>query len=185
MPPFKVIVVGGGLSGALLANGLANNGVDVTVYERDEAHSKRTGYQIRLGHAAIKGLRSCLTESHLSTILGKLGQSTSTTLTAPTLCNTRFQPVVDLSTLPGYSRSSAINRIVLRNLLLEPLEARDLVKFGETFASYEIISEKSGVERVSVHFKSGSSDTCDILVGADGSGSKVSWIPRAHVATGF
>lgn len=41
MAHFKVIVIGGGLSGALLTNGLLNNNVNTTLYERDAADSKR------------------------------------------------------------------------------------------------------------------------------------------------
>ncbi|KAJ4245780.1 hypothetical protein NW762_013904 [Fusarium torreyae] len=173
MAPFKVIIVGGGLSGALLANGLLNNNVDVTVYERDVQHSKREGYQIRLGDAAIKALTLCCTEEHSTAILRKLGQSTGVTLTAPTLCNTKLEPVLDLSTLPAYSKSSAINRVVLRDLLLEPVNAKSSIKFGKAFQRYEIISDDAGGDKVVVYFADGTSNTCDILIGADGSGSKV------------
>lgn len=51
---FKVIVIGGGLAGSLLTNGLLNNGVEAKLYERDAANSKRDGYQIRLGEAESK-----------------------------------------------------------------------------------------------------------------------------------
>lgn len=72
LAPFKVVIIGGSLSEALLANGLLNNGVDTIIYEREEEKSERTSYQNRLRQAAVKGLGSCLTESHLSTILPKL-----------------------------------------------------------------------------------------------------------------
>lgn len=55
MPWFKVIIVGGGLGGSLLASGLMNNNVDFTLYERDAADSNREGYQIRMGDAALEG----------------------------------------------------------------------------------------------------------------------------------
>jgi len=47
--PFRVIIVGGGLGGLALANGLLKNNVACVVYERDtpEDISQRIGYHIR------------------------------------------------------------------------------------------------------------------------------------------
>jgi hypothetical protein len=60
---FNMIAIGGDHSGSLPANGLLTNGAEVKLYERDAANSKRDGYQIRLGDAAIKGFCSCLKEA--------------------------------------------------------------------------------------------------------------------------
>ncbi|KAH7142871.1 hypothetical protein B0J13DRAFT_503247 [Dactylonectria estremocensis] len=173
MGQFKVIIVGGGLAGSLLANGLINNGVDVTVYERDEESLKREGYQIRLGSASLKGFAACLTESHMASVLRKLGQSTGSSTTAPSLCNTKFETILDLSALPSYSKSSAINRVVLRDLLLDPIIAHGRVKYGKAFTHYETISDGSEEESVKVNFADGTTDQCDVLVAADGSGSRI------------
>ena len=175
MGTFRVCIVGGGLAGSLLANGLINNGVQTIVFERDEEHLKREGYQIRLGDPAMTGLASCLTGSQLKAIVKRLGQYSGSSKTAPSICNTRFQTILDLSALPTYSKSSAINRVVLRDLLLDPVAAKGKVKFGKQFSHYEIIQNgPRGNESVKVIFKDGSSEYCDILVAADGSGSKVS-----------
>ncbi|WKT42280.1 hypothetical protein QSH57_007116 [Fusarium oxysporum f. sp. vasinfectum] len=175
MGNFRVCIVGGGLAGSLLANGLINNGVDTMVFERDEETLKREGYQIRLGDPALTGLASCLTDSQLESIVQKLGRYSGSSKTAPSICNTKFQTILDLSALPTYSKSSAINRVVLRDLLLDPVIAEGRVKFGKHFSHYEIIEDgPSGNESVKVNFTDGSSEYCDILVAADGSGSKVS-----------
>ncbi|RGP81377.1 fungal specific transcription factor [Fusarium longipes] len=175
MGQFKVIIVGGGLAGSLLANGLVNNGVDTIVYERDAENTKREGYQIRLGNAALNGLAACLTDLHMASVLQKLGQSSGSSTTAPCLCNTKFETVLDLTALPTYSKSSAINRVVLRDLLLSPISTAGRVKFGKCFSHYEIVTTgpKNESEIVKVFFTDGSSDVCDILVAADGSGSKI------------
>ncbi|KAM0076219.1 hypothetical protein ACKRZS_011706 [Fusarium odoratissimum] len=174
MGNFRVCIVGGGLAGSLLANGLINNGVDTIIFERDEATLKREGYQIRLGDPALTGLASCLTDSQLESIVQKLGRYSSSSKTAPSICNTKFQTILDLSALPTYSKSSAINRVVLRDLLLDPVIAEGKVKFGKHFSHYEIIENgPSGNESVKVNFTDGSSEYCDILVAADGSGSKI------------
>ncbi|KZL86101.1 hypothetical protein CI238_07127 [Colletotrichum incanum] len=173
MAPFKVIIVGGGLGGSLLANGLMNNDVNFTLYERDPADSKREGYQIRLGDAAMEAFECCLKSDHVASIRKRLGQSANQSSTAPIVCTSQFKIVLDLSQLPAYSRSAAINRVVLRNLLLDPVETAGHARFGKAFSRYDIIRQDDGQERVKVQFADGSSDTCDILVGADGSGSKI------------
>lgn len=174
MPPFKVIIVGGGLGGSLLANGLMNNDVDFTLYERDPADSKREGYQIRMGDAALEGFEACLQPDHAAAITSRFGMSSNLSSTAPILCTSQFKVVLDLSQLPSYSRSAAINRVVLRNLLLAPVQKANYVEFEKAFSRFEIFRQDDGQERVKVHFADGSSDLCDVLVGADGSGSKVS-----------
>lgn len=174
MSSFKVIIVGGGLGGSLLANGLMNHNVDFTLYERDPADSKREGYQIRMGDAALEGFEACLRPDHADAITSKLGMSSNLSSTAPILCTSQFKVVLDLSQLPTYSRSAAINRVVLRNLLLAPVQKAEHVEFEKTFSRFEIVRQDDGQERVKVHFADGSTDLCDVLVGADGSGSKVS-----------
>lgn len=172
MAPFKVIIVGGGLAGSLLANGLANNRVDVVVYERDAADSKREGYQIRLGQAAYTRFEACLTDDRRAAVLSRLGQTSGEVNTAPSIVNSRFETILDMSRFPSYSKSAAINRVVLRNTLLEAIVALGRVQFGKKFDKYEIVNDGKGNEHVEMHFSDDSIDTCDVLVGADGSGSK-------------
>lgn len=173
MADFKVIIVGGGLAGALLANGLRNNGVQFMVYERDKADSNREGYQIRLGPGSQAGFRACLTNDHIDRIAAKLGKSSGAQATAPSLYNTRFQVIIDLAQLPTYTKSAGINRVVLRDILLEPIKKSGTIQYGKGFDRYEIFTEKTGKERVKVYFSDGTHDVGDLLVGADGANSKV------------
>lgn len=172
MSDFKVIIIGGGLAGLLLANGLLKNGVNFRIYERDTRGIRREGYQIRLGDPAIKGFSACLDDELFRDILRKFGQSSSASSTAPSLYTSQFREILDLTSLPTYSKSSAINREVLRSSLARSIDAAGHVQFGANFTHYEII-ETGGHERVRVHFANGSSDDGDILIGADGSGSTV------------
>ncbi|EWY97375.1 hypothetical protein FOYG_02223 [Fusarium oxysporum NRRL 32931] len=111
----------------------------------------------------------------LESIVQKLGRYSDSSKTAPSICHTKFQTILDLSALPTYSKSSAINRVVLRDLLLDPVIAEGRVTFDKHFSHYEIIENgSSGNESVEVNFTDGSSEYCDILVAAHGSGSKAS-----------
>jgi 2-polyprenyl-6-methoxyphenol hydroxylase-like FAD-dependent oxidoreductase len=58
---FRVAVVGAGLGGLCLAQGLRREGVDVTVYERDASlEGRRQGYRLHLDARAGVALARCL-----------------------------------------------------------------------------------------------------------------------------
>lgn len=88
--PFKVIIVGGGLAGCLLASGLLRERIDVTVYEALPENSKRDGYQIRLGEYALVGLRTCLDADRLRSIMSKFGRSGASLAHAPLVLDKNF-----------------------------------------------------------------------------------------------
>ncbi|KAF3020316.1 hypothetical protein E8E14_013719 [Neopestalotiopsis sp. 37M] len=174
MAPFRVVIIGGGLSGPLLGNGLMNNNVDFTLYERDNENARYEGYQIRLGEGALRGFSACLTPAHQETIMRKLGKSVDAVETAPSLFTSGFEQLLDLTTVQSYSKSAAINRVVLRDLLMEPLRRNTKVEYQKEFVDYEAVPGSGGAaDKIKVNFRDGSSDTCDILVGADGSHSKM------------
>lgn len=172
--PFKVIIIGAGLSGSLLANGLHKKGIDVAVYERLERNSKREGYQIRLGAPALKGLRACLTQSELAAVVSKFGRAGGSRSAAPVCYDSQFRELLDLSRFEAYSKSAPINRVLLRDALAEPLWRAGVLHYGAQFQTYQIIGEGTEKERVRVFFSDGSSDEADMLIGADGSHSKAS-----------
>ena len=59
--PLLVVIVGGGLGGLCLAQGLLRVGVGVAVYERDGApHTRGQSYRIHIDERGAQGLRACL-----------------------------------------------------------------------------------------------------------------------------
>jgi hypothetical protein len=173
----KVIIIGAGLAGPLLANGLLNKSnahtapVTVTVYERDPPSSNptatptptstptqtaqtrggtgrgRKGFQIRLGAPALAGFKACLTPTQLHAILSHFGKVASA---APALFDRDFKLLADMGRFEAYTRSAPVERGVLRGLLCTPLEGRGLVRFGRRLVGYEIV-------RFYGHFKGSSS----------------------------
>ena len=64
----------------------------------------------------------------------------------------------------------------MRDEFLQPIRNAGKVEFGKAFSHYEIGSIGEGPEKVDVRFADGSSDACDVLVGADRRASKVRFL---------
>ncbi|KAL1900669.1 hypothetical protein Sste5346_002394 [Sporothrix stenoceras] len=176
MAPFKVIIIGCGLAGGLLGNGLLHNDVDFVIYESDDVDSrsniKRDGYQIRLGAHAIHGFKACLTDDQQAALYRMFGRSGGVLPAAPILYDTNLRLLLDLTKFPAYTKSAPINRVVLRDYLQAPLVAAERVRFGKKFVKYTV-EEGGGASAVRVHFADGTSDTCDLLISAEGSRSRI------------
>ncbi|KAK8034823.1 hypothetical protein PG993_009818 [Apiospora rasikravindrae] len=178
MSPLKVIIVGGGLSGACLANGLLNNAdeglIDVTLYERDTEDSSRGGYQIRLGAHALVGFRACLTERQYADCLRCFGRSGGVVSSAPAIFNINMDLLLDLGKFPAYQKSAPVGRARLRSFLQEPLRAKNVVRYGMKFTGFDVVDGETSDDessRIRAYFEDGSSQDCDILISAEGSGS--------------
>jgi glycine/D-amino acid oxidase-like deaminating enzyme len=71
----RVIIIGGGLGGLCLAQGLHRAGVRVTVYERDPtAAIRQQGYRIHIDSRGAGGLHRCLPERLYKLFLATSGR---------------------------------------------------------------------------------------------------------------
>ncbi|MEV6415588.1 NAD(P)/FAD-dependent oxidoreductase [Kribbella sp. NPDC051718] len=170
----KVLVIGGGTGGLALAHGLKRAGIEVRVFERDVLrtdglHGYRVGIDPDGSRALSVLLPKELFDTFVATRAGDPKYFNMVTEDLEEVLSMELPPVTD----PIESEKS-ISRMTLRQVLLTGLE--DVVEFGKEFVRFE----QQG-EVVTAYFADGSSETGDLLVAADGSGSRVrrQYLPQA------
>jgi 2-polyprenyl-6-methoxyphenol hydroxylase-like FAD-dependent oxidoreductase len=164
---FHVAIIGGGLGGLCLAQGLKKAGIRVAVYERDETPDARAqGYRIHIDPQGSMALHQCLPE-HLWEIFNSTGGVFSQGFTVMTEQLQELLSVIRDNVVDPIARHRSISRITLRRVLLAGLE--DIVKFGKRFLRYE----ESTDGKIIAYFEDGSSAEADVLVAADGVHSRV------------
>jgi 2-polyprenyl-6-methoxyphenol hydroxylase-like FAD-dependent oxidoreductase len=178
--PFHVLIIGGGIGGLTLAQGLKKAGISVAVYERDETPSSRLqGYRVHVNPAGSLALHECL-PPHLfeafEQTCGRPGRAIHfLTEQMDTLLRLDGAMAPDIVDGSGIARHRSVSRITLRQVLLSGLDG--VVRFGKTFARYE---EPAG-GRIVAHFEDGTAVEGDMLIAADGGGSRVrkQYLPQA------
>jgi 2-polyprenyl-6-methoxyphenol hydroxylase-like FAD-dependent oxidoreductase len=167
-----VVIIGGGIGGLTLAQGLKKSGVSVAVYERDRARTDRVqGYRVHINPTGSLALHECLPAELFDNFTRTCGRPAE---------GIRFvtEQMKVLLALDGrnapprfrgesVAQHRSVSRITLRQVLLTGLE--DAVHFGKTFVRYE----EGPLGRIVAHFEDGSTAEGDVLVAADGSGSRV------------
>jgi salicylate hydroxylase len=164
------MIIGGGIGGLCLAQGLRNASIDATVYERSLTRTDwLQGYRIHINPHGSRVLHDCLEpaswQAFLDTVSRSGGGFGFTTEKLQDLLRFRADEVAPASTDPA-DRHYGVSRISLRQVLLSGMD--DLVRLGKTFESYEVLSDA----RVTACFADGTSDTADLLIGADGANSR-------------
>lgn len=166
----EVVIIGAGIGGLCLAQGLRKAGVPVQVYERDARPGSRwEGYRIAINAAGAAALEACLPEPLWRAFLATSGSGGPFAVLSPGL-DPVFQRAAD------DDARFAVDRATLRRLLLAGLD--DVVHFGARFDHFRVEGE-----RVVAAFTDGRTATADLLVGADGTGSPVrtQYLPHAEV----
>lgn len=168
--PLHVVIVGGGIGGLCLAQGLKMSGVSAAVYERDRTRTDRLqGYRIHINPRGSRALHECLPPHLYEAFVATIGRSGG----GYGIFDEQLQELLFVESdgasgqpEPVDSHKS-VSRITLRRILLEGLE--EAVYFDKEFVGYE---EATG-GKVVARFADGSYARGDVLVGADGGNSRV------------
>jgi 2-polyprenyl-6-methoxyphenol hydroxylase-like FAD-dependent oxidoreductase len=164
----SVMIIGAGVGGLCLAQGLKLAGEPVAVFERDASGtSPVAGYRLSINATGSRALHSCLPARTFE----RLTMASGTPGRGLTILDHRLNRLLAFN-FPRRDRRSVeserpIDRTVLRHVLLEGLD--DVVAFGKTFVAFEDATDG----RVTAVFSDGSRATADLLVGADGANSAV------------
>src|SRR6185312_12297980 len=129
----KVAVAGAGVGGLGLAQGLRKAGLEVTVYERDQALDARgQGYRLHLD--AGPALRACLPPDLYDLCVATSGQpGTAVTVASQGLRTLRR---IELGPPPGSSPApTSVNRQTLREILAARLDGA--IEFGRACTGFE------------------------------------------------
>jgi 2-polyprenyl-6-methoxyphenol hydroxylase-like FAD-dependent oxidoreductase len=178
--PFHVIVIGGGIGGLCLAQGLKQAGIGVAVYERDRTPTSREqGYRIHIDPTGSRSLHECLPLALWDAFVATAGDPGAgfgfLTERLRTLVLIEDEIVTGGMT-DATKGHHAVSRLTLRQILLAGQD--DIVHFDKEFVQYE----HSPDGRVTAVFADGTTATGDLLVGVDGANSRVrrQYLPQAE-----
>jgi 2-polyprenyl-6-methoxyphenol hydroxylase-like FAD-dependent oxidoreductase len=159
-----VLIIGAGIGGLCLAQGLVNKGITVAVYERGPGATFRgQGTRLSLKQPGTDALRACL-PPHLMELCVATSIRPATRMI---FMDHRLNPMFAKPIPPSTPESGfGVNRLTIREILLAGLGS--VVHFGKTFIRFERLD---GIVRA--HFSDSTTADGDLLVGADGTDSAV------------
>jgi 2-polyprenyl-6-methoxyphenol hydroxylase-like FAD-dependent oxidoreductase len=167
MPIQKVLIVGGGLAGLVVAQGLKKNGIPFEIFERDEAANAREQGESLSVHWALPYIEKCMDPEIYKEIgnatvnpsaPGNMGFTVLDGTTGEVLIN--INPPFNKAKPKGYR----MNRRRFREFLGKGID----IRWNKRFKEYELTDQG-----VTVRFEDGSEAKGDILIGADGVKSRV------------
>ncbi|GAA3620568.1 FAD-dependent monooxygenase [Nonomuraea rosea] len=168
-----VLIIGAGLGGLCLAQRLRQDGVGVSVHERDATPIvRRQGYRLHIDADGRRALHQALPPRLWRSFLDTAGRPGPRSVFLDDQLNHRWTVEADEEPAP-----LAVDRQALRHILLTGLD--DVVSFGRRCTGYT--TEPDG--GVTAHFAGGGTARGDVLVAADGAGSVVrrQYLPHAKV----
>lgn len=156
----QILIIGAGLGGLALAQGLVKAGFNVTVFERDETYTSRPqGYRISIRSLGMNALAALLTPEKM----GRLSVAKVTDIGDGFTCaNEKMEPF--LSTPLGQDAAVQFLRSELRKFLQEDVN----IQWNKRLVRFE-----DNGDQVIAYFEDGSTAAGDLLVGCDGGASTV------------
>lgn len=166
-----IAIVGGGIGGLCLAQGLKKSNLDFSVYERNYSEqSWLEGYRIHIRPIGARSLHECLPTRVWEEFLGSTAAPTDgfgfLTEDLVELVHIEEELMTGPHQLPEQGQYN-VSRRLLRQVLIKGIE--DHIHYNKTFERYELRED----HRINVFFTDGSTLVTDILVGADGANSRV------------
>ena len=161
-----ILIIGGGLGGLCLAQGLQQAGISVAVYERDATPViRKQGYRIHIDARGADSLQAC-PPSHLFELFTATASIPTQQIT---ILNRHLKQlkVIGADTDQADTFSAGVDRLTLREILLTGLEK--VIFFGKDFSHYEQQADGS----VQVFFADGTVAHGDVSVAADGVNSRI------------
>ena len=167
----NVIIIGAGIGGLCLAQGLKKAGIKFTVYERNKDNDTwLEGYRIHVNPIGSRALYECLPTHLWNAFLAAAGDETDgfafMTEQLKELVFIEADMMVGYTKDPSKSQYAA-SRKMLRYVLQADIEEN--IIYDKTFVRYE----QTPNGNVKAFFEDGTSASGDLLVGADGSNSIV------------
>lgn len=164
----RVAIIGAGLGGLCLAQGLRRRGIVAQVYERDAtADARRQGYRLRIDQTGQAALAACLPAE----LYARWRQSCAPFAGAVRTLDTELAPLPEKWVDDWRDGDAApdlrADRQRMRELLMVGLAPQ--LHFGKTLVDYEEMADGT----VAVCFGDGTRAVVDLLVAADGIHSAV------------
>lgn len=163
----SILIIGGGLGGLALAQGLTAAGFNVTVFERDQDLASRTqGYRISIRSIGLSALKLLLPPDLFDQLSAARVKDIGTGF-----CYATYRSRLLFKVPAGKDHVVQMLRSKLRGILLTGLK----VEWNKKLTS--IININNEVE---AQFEDGTKSRGDLLIGCDGSHSTVREILREH-----
>ncbi|MDR3396685.1 MAG: NAD(P)/FAD-dependent oxidoreductase [Pandoraea sp.] len=201
MSALHVTIIGAGLGGLCLAQGLRRAGIPFDVYERDDAPAVRfQGYRLRIDADGLDALTQCLPDGHVDRVRERAAVArTGGRFVTPQLCDAdvvlppSWHDVHTDTSIAEHRRRNpsaaarraappdgipgdvSLHRQTLREILLDGV--LDRVHFGKSFSRTTTTDDGRRI----AHFEDGSCSAPGLVVAADGSHSRV----REYVLPGM
>lgn len=165
----RIAIIGAGLGGLCLAQGLKKNGLDCKIFEKDAAVNTRTqGYRIRVNEPGRKALQKCLPRNLYNLFIDTCAASyRGMNVLTTTLESSRNELVESWSDGIREVPDLKPNRLTLREILLQGLQEN--ISFGKELKSWTELEN----QEVELSFADGTKYIADLIIAADGVHSKI------------